>query len=101
MCHHTLHLQHQGGRLRLLPLSNPERLIQHSHSFLDQANQLQLPLQLASLQLTQHGPGLQMQTGSLLLLLMGMPWEQGISVIKQHTMGLHHQASEQWFQLPV
>jgi len=58
MCHHALRHQHQAGRLHLLPLSNPERLIQHSHSFLDQVNQLQLPLLLASLQLTQHSPGL-------------------------------------------
>lgn len=101
MCHLALHLQHQAGQLPLclLPLSNPESLIQRSHSFLDQVNQLHL-LQ-ASLQLTQHSPGLPAQTGSLLLLLMGMPWEQGISVIKQHTMDLQHQASKQWFQLPV
>ncbi len=101
MCHHALHHQCQGGQLRLLPLSNPESLIQHSHSFLDQVNQLQLLLQLASLQLTQHSPGLQMQTGSLLLLLLGMPRQQDISITKQHTMVLQHQASKQWVQLLV
>ena len=73
MCHRNLHLQHQGGRLHLLPPSNPGNLIQHTHCFLDQAHQLQVPLQLASLQITQHTPGVQMQPGSLLLLLMGMP----------------------------
>ena len=101
MCHHALRHQHQGERLRLLPLSNLESLIQHSHSFLDQVEQLQVLPQLGRLQLTQHSPGVHMQTGSLLLLPMGMLWQQGISVSKQHTMSLQRPAGKQWFQLPV